>query len=301
MQTLNALGFARALARQPDAHKGDSGRVLLIGGAPSMAGALVLAGQGALYSGAGYTLLLMLDSGSAHLVASQPELMVHDAAQADPARAIAHIRPDAVAIGPGLGRSPQALQWVQAALAWRGPVVLDADAINLVAENGFLLRALRAREYATTLTPHPGEAARLLACSAAEVQADRAGAIDRLVAHTGCTVVLKGHGTLIGSPGRATEQCLNGNPGMAVAGMGDVLTGCLIALAAQGVRAGLDLWQATCLAVQVHAIAADELVGAGVGPIGLTPSEVALHIRHVVNAAAAGLTPLSAGDKAAAG
>ena len=291
MHILNAVGFARQLVRQADAHKGDAGRALLIGGAPTMAGALVLAGQAALYSGAGYTLLMMLDSGSAHLVAFQPELMVHDAAHTDPARAITYMRPDAVAIGPGLGRSPQALQCVQAALSWSGPVVLDADAINLVAENGFLLRALRSRKHATTLTPHPGEAARLLACSAAEVQADRAGAINRLVAHTGCTVVLKGHITLIGSPGRATEQCMNGNPGMAVAGMGDVLTGCLIALAAQGVRAGLDLWQATCLAVQVHALAADALVDAGVGPIGLTPGEVAVSIRRVVNAAAAPAMP----------
>ena len=80
---------------------------------------------------------------------------------------------------------------------------------------------------------------------------------------------------------------MGGNPGMAAAGMGDVLTGCLIALAAQGVRAGLDLWQATCLAVQVHALAADALVDSGVGPIGLTPGEVAVSIRRVVNAAAA--------------
>lgn len=291
MHILNAVGFARQLVRQADAHKGDSGRVLLIGGAPTMAGALVLAGQAALYSGAGYTLLMMLDSDSAHLVSSQPELMVHDAACLQPALAIAHMRPDAVAIGPGLGCSHLALQWVQAALCWSGPVVLDADAINLVAENKFLLSVLRERKHATTLTPHPGEAARLLACSAADVQSDRAGAIGRLVAHSGCTVVLKGRGTLIGSPGRATEQCMNGNPGMAVAGMGDVLTGCLIALAAQGVRAGLDLWQATCLAVQVHALAADELVGAGVGPIGLTPGEVAVRIRRVVNVAAAACQP----------
>ncbi len=287
MHILNAVGFARQLVRQADSHKGDAGRALLIGGAPTMAGALVLAGQAALYSGAGYTLLLMMDAASVHFVSSQPELMVHDAARPHPALAIAHMCPDAVAIGPGLGCSPQARQWVQAALAWSGPVVLDADAINLLAADGFLLRALRARTAPTTITPHPGEAARLLACSVAEVQSDRAGAIDRLVAHTGCTVVLKGHGTLIGSPGRATEQCMSGNPGMAVGGMGDVLTGCLIALAAQGVRAGLDLWQATCLAVHVHALAADELVDAGVGPIGLTPSEVAVRIRHVVNAAVA--------------
>jgi hydroxyethylthiazole kinase-like uncharacterized protein yjeF len=288
METLNALGLARHLVRQPDAHKGDAGRVLLIGGASTMAGALVLAGQGALYSGAGYTLLMMLDPHSAHVVAPQPELMVHDARGADPVQAIAQLHPDAVAIGPGLGRSPQALQWVQAALDWSGPLVIDADAINLVAENLFLLRALRARTHACAITPHPGEAGRLLGCSAQAVQADRAAAMGRLVAHTACTVVLKGHHSLLGAPGHATVECVNGNPGMAAAGMGDVLTGCLLALVAQGLRAQLDLWPITGLAVQVHALAADQLVAEGVGPIGLTPSEVARRIRQVLNAAAAG-------------
>ena len=288
MQTLNALGFARALARRSDAHKGDAGRVLLIGGAPTMAGALLLAGRGALYSGAGYSLLMMLDPSSAHVLPSQPELMVHDAALWEPAHAIDTLRPDALAIGPGLGRSAQALHCLRAALAWQGPLVIDADAINLLADNPPLLDALRERQHPTTLTPHPGEAARLLACDAAQVQADRPAAIRRLVAHTRCIVVLKGRHTLIGAPDHPVEQCQDGNPGMAVAGMGDVLTGCIAALAAQGVRAGLDLWQATCLAVQVHALAADELVGAGVGPIGLTPGEVAVRIRHVVNRAAAG-------------
>jgi hydroxyethylthiazole kinase-like uncharacterized protein yjeF len=288
MQTLNALGFARVLARRSDAHKGDAGRALLIGGAPSMAGALLLAGQGALYGGAGYSLLMMMDPSSAHVLQSQPELMVHDAALWEPAQAIDNLRPDVLAIGPGLGRSAQALHWLRAALVWQGPLVIDADAINLLVDNPPLLDALRERQQATTLTPHPGEAGRLLAWDAAQVQADRPEAIKRLVAHTRSIVVLKGRHTLIGAPDHPVEQCQDGNPGMAVAGMGDVLTGCIAALAAQGVRAGLDLWQATCLAVQVHAIAADELVGAGVGPIGLTPGEVAVRIRHVVNRAAAG-------------
>ncbi len=286
LHTLNALGFARHLVRRSDAHKGDAGRVVLIGGAPSMAGALLLAGQGALYGGAGYSLLVMLDPRSAHVLLSQPELMVHDAAVWEPACAIDTLRPDVLAIGPGLGRSAQAVQWLRAALAWQGPLVIDADAINLLADNPPLLDALRGRQYPTTLTPHPGEAARLLACGAAQVQADRPAAIRRLVAHTRCIVVLKGRHTLIGAPDHAVEQCHDGNPGMAVAGMGDVLTGCMAALAAQGVRAGLDLWQATCLAVQVHALAADALVAAGVGPIGLTPMELAAQIRVTLNVSA---------------
>ncbi len=286
MQTLNALGFARALVRQPDAHKGDSGRVLLIGGAPTMAGALVLAGQGALYSGAGYSILMMLDSRSAQVCQSQPELMVHDAAHWEPSHAVEFLRPDAVAIGPGLGRSAWALQWLLAALAWQGPLVIDADAINLLAEDAYLMNALKLRQRATTLTPHAGEAGRLLVCDAARVQADRPEAIQRLVAQTGSVVVLKGRHTLIAAPDHPLQQCMAGNPGMAVAGMGDVLTGCVAALAAQGVRAGLDLWQATCLGVQLHARAADALVAAGVGPIGLTPMELAAQIRVTLNASA---------------
>jgi hydroxyethylthiazole kinase-like uncharacterized protein yjeF len=286
LHTLNALGFAQQLVRRSDAHKGDAGRVVLIGGAPSMAGALLLAGQGALYGGAGYSLLVMLDPRSAHVLPSQPELMVHDAAVWEPVHAIDTLRPDVLAIGPGLGRSAQALRWLRAALAWQGPLVIDADAINLLADNPPLLDALKLRQQPTTLTPHPGEAARLLVCDAAQVQADRPAAIRGLVALTRSIVVLKGHHTLIAVSDHALEQCQSGNPGMAAAGMGDVLTGCIAALSAQGVGAGLDLWQATCLGVQVHALAADALVAAGVGPIGLTPMELAAQIRVTLNVSA---------------
>ena len=285
MENLDCLALARSLVRKPGAHKGDHGKILLIGGAPTMAGALVLAGRAALYSGAGYTVLLMLDEASAHVVPEQPELMVHAAARyGDPAQAIAAIAPDVIAIGPGLGLDALAQSYLQAALAWDGPLVIDADAITLLATHAYLLEALRKRPQAVTLTPHPGEAARLLACSNHDIQADRTAALQALVAHTQSIVVLKGQHSLIGAPGQMPQQCGDGNPGMAVGGMGDVLTGCLAALAAQGVRHHLSLWEASCLAVQAHALAADRLVAQGVGPVGLTPMEVAQEIRRVINA-----------------
>jgi len=282
---LNAIPLARRLARRPNAHKGDSGKVLLIGGAPTMAGALVLAGRAALHSGAGYTVLLMLDAASALVVPEQPELMVHAAARyPNPAQVLVSIAPDVIAIGPGLGLDEAALRWLQAALAWDGRLVIDADALTLLATHPHLLGALRQRPQPAALTPHPGEAARLLNTTNHTIQADRAQALQALVAHTDCIVVLKGQHSLVGAPGQAPQQCLDGNPGMAVGGMGDVLTGCLAALAAQGLRHQLTLFEATCLAVQAHARAADRLVAQGVGPVGLTPMEVALKLRQVINA-----------------
>ena len=284
MITLNALYLARRLLRRPDAHKGDHGKVLLIGGAPTMAGALVLAGRASLYAGAGYTVLMMLDAASALVIPEQPELMVNAAKDyEDPTRALAAIGPDVLAIGPGLGLDSLAQQWLQAALAWAGPLVLDADALTLLATHAHLLDALRKRPQTASLTPHPGEAARLLGWSNHDIQADRAAALQVLIAHTQSIVVLKGQQSLVGAPGNALHQCMEGNPGMAVGGMGDVLTGCLAALAAQGMRHHLGLHEATCLAVQVHALAADRLVARGVGPVGLTPMEVAMELREVIN------------------
>lgn len=275
MQTLSALDWACHLRRRPDAHKGDAGKVLLIGGAPSMAGALCLAGQAALYSGAGWVVLMMIDSHSAHVLADQPELMVHSVQGQDPSQALLDIQADVLAIGPGLGTSDAAVQWLRSALLWQSPLVIDADALNLLATHPDLMALLKMRDTPTCLTPHPGEAARLLGTSSTDVQLDRSAAIRQITAMTQAVVVLKGQHSLVASPEHETRQCNEGNPGMAVGGMGDVLTGCVAALAAQGIRHRLDLWQATCLAVQLHARAGDELVTAGVGPIGLTPSELA--------------------------
>ncbi len=249
-----------------------------------MSGALVLAGQAALYSGAGWVVLMMLDEHSAHLVPEQPELMVHDARSMQPQQALERIQPDVIAIGPGLGQSDLASQWLQAVLSWPVPLVIDADAINLLAATPALLGALTLRQTATTLTPHPGEAARLLACTSADVQAARVQSIDSLVKLTQAVVVLKGQHTLIASPVHHALQCMQGNPALAVGGTGDVLTGCMAALVAQGVRHGLDVWQASCLAVQLHAAAADNLVAKGIGPIGVTPSELVRELRLCINA-----------------
>jgi len=281
--TLNALSLTQRLKRKPDAHKGDAGKVLLIGGAPTMAGALVLAGQAALYSGAGWVVLMMMDSASAHLVPEQAELMVHDAHSMLPQQALKRIQPDVIAIGPGLGQSPIAAQWLQAVLLWPVPLVIDADAINLLSVDPELLNSLQQRTYPTTLTPHPGEAARLLGCTSADVQAHRMQSIEELVRLTHAVVVLKGQHTLIASPVHSTVQCMLGNPSLAVGGSGDVLTGCMTAIAAQGLKHQIDQWQASCLGVQLHALSADRLVSNGVGPIGLTPSELVRELRDCIN------------------
>jgi len=281
-QVLDTRVLIQQLQRHPQAHKGDSGKVLLIGGAPSMAGGLVLAGLGAMYSGAGWTQLMMLDTDSAHMVPSHPELMVHQAQSWEPQHAFEHIRPDVVAIGPGLGMSTQAQSWMQAALRWQGPLVIDADGLNLLAQQPTFMQELVNRGD-TCITPHPGEAARLLHCKSSAIQIDRMSALRSLVALTKSVVVLKGQHTLLASPQHPVQQCLQGNAGLAVAGMGDVLTGCIAAMAGQGVRHGLSLWQAAALGVQMHAIAGDQLLAKGIGPIGMTPSELALEIRNVLN------------------
>ena len=288
MKTLSALHLAGRLVRHPAAHKGDAGKVLLIGGAPTMSGALVLAGQAALHCGAGWIVLMMLDTKSAHVVTSQAELMVHDANNYAPQQAIADIAPDVIAIGPGLGVSGQALQWLEAALLWQGPLVIDADALNLLSSNEELLSLLKARKAPSCLTPHPGEAARFMRITSQDIQNDRASSIAELVAITNAIVVLKGQHTLLASPVNEAVQCEAGNAGMAVGGMGDVLTGCIAALAAQGIKHQLDLWDATCLGVQLHAMAGDSLVKKGVGPVGLTPSELSVELlpllRTLINA-----------------
>lgn len=284
---LDVLSLIPRLRRKPDAHKGDAGKVLLIGGAPTMSGALVLAGQAALYSGAGWVVLIMLDTASAHLVPEQPELMVHDAHSVQPHEALTCIQPDVIAIGPGLGQSQLALQWLRTALAWPVSLVIDADAINLLSTHPELMDSLQQRTYPTTLTPHPGEAARLLGCSSADVQADRVKSIAALMKLTQSVVVLKGQHTLIASPLHTTVQCMQGNPSLAVGGSGDVLTGCMAAIAAQGIKNDIDQWQASCLAVQIHAMSADRLVAQGVGPIGMLPSELVCELRECINAQSA--------------
>ena len=286
MPNLNALALRARLIRKPDAHKGDMGKVLLVGGAPGMAGAIFLSAYGSLYSGAGWTMIGVLDSKSAHVQIDQPEWMVQDISEVVNAHDfIKHMQPDCLAIGPGLGLSEQALHFLEAGLAFSGPLILDADALNLIADHPRLAQFLRERKDPCTITPHPGEAARLLGISASEIQANRSGAIQLLMDRFQCYVVLKGHHTLVGSPNDAIYTCQAGNPGMATGGMGDILTGLIASLAAQGICHHLNLWEATCLAVELHARAADQLVEAGIGPNGMTALELAKAVRKFINQA----------------
>jgi hydroxyethylthiazole kinase-like uncharacterized protein yjeF len=286
-EPLNALTQIASLKRAPDEHKGNAGKVILVGGSPGMAGALILAGNACLHLGAGWTILEMLDPASAHANLDHPELMVHLADQ-HAQTVLENEKPDVIAIGPGLGKSDLAHVWLEAALATQNiPLVIDADALNLIAGSNQLLSELQKRNQTfpglSVLTPHPGEAGKLLDCSSEEVQSNRVVAIEKLVSITQSIVVLKGQHTLIASPQHRAVECQEGNPGMGTGGMGDALTGSIAAIAAQGVRHHLDLWQATGIAVQLHAKAADSLVSKGVGPIGLTPSETILEMRSLLN------------------
>jgi hydroxyethylthiazole kinase-like uncharacterized protein yjeF len=284
---LRSLELINRLKRAPSEHKGDAGKVLLIGGAPGMAGALMLSGSAALHLGAGWTILEMLDPTAAHAMPEQAELMVR-LASFNAQEQLQATAPDVIAIGPGLGFSQLARDWLIAALRYpKVPLVVDADALNLIADTPEYLELLQQRNQAspgmTVLTPHPGEAAHLLNISGAAVQENRLAALLDLVKLTNSIVVLKGQHTLIASPLHSAVQCEEGNPGMAVGGMGDVLTGTIAAIAAQGIRHQLNLWEAGCIGVQLHASAADSLVAKQIGPIGLTPSEVILEMRSLLN------------------
>jgi hydroxyethylthiazole kinase-like uncharacterized protein yjeF len=284
---LNAFELAIRLKRAPAEHKGNAGKVVLIGGAPGMAGALLLAGNACLYLGAGWTILEMLDAASAIASVDHPELMIREA-NIVTSDILQQNQPDVIAIGPGLGKSQQAHDWLRNVISYPAiPLILDADALNLISESDELLSALLKRNQQfpgqSVITPHPGEAAKLLNSTSEAVQAGRLGSLEKLIGLTQSIVVLKGQHTLIGSPQHLALQCQEGNPGMGTGGMGDILTGSIAAIAAQGVRHQLGLWESSCIAVQLHAKAADSLVHKGIGPIGLTASETILEMRNLLN------------------
>ena len=284
---LRSLELITRLKRAPSEHKGNAGKVLLVGGAPGMAGALMLSGSAALHLGAGWTILEMLDPTAAHAMPEQAELMVR-LASFNAQEQLEVSAPDVIAIGPGLGFSALARDWLVASLRYPNiSLVIDADALNLIADTPEYLDLLKERNRVfpgmSILTPHPGEAAHLLNTTASDVQENRLNALSDLVGLTNSIVVLKGQHTLIASPTHQALQCAEGNPGMAIGGMGDVLTGTIAAIAAQGLHHNLNLWEAGCIGVQLHASAADSLVAKQIGPIGLTPSEVILEMRSLLN------------------
>jgi hydroxyethylthiazole kinase-like uncharacterized protein yjeF len=185
-----------------------------------------------------------------------------------------------LAAGPGLGQGAEALALLRQAIAAELPLVLDADALNLLAAHPVLADRARKRTAPTLLTPHPLEAARLLGCDAAAVQANRPHAAIVLAEKLNAMTVLKGCGSVIATPDGRWYINGSGNPGMASAGMGDVLTGIAAALLAQNWEAEAAL----LCAVHLHGVAADRLVQDGIGPAGLTASETVDAARRVFNA-----------------
>ena len=280
-QTITPALFAEQLKpRLNNSHKGSYGSVGILGGAPGMAGAALLAGRAALQLGAGRVYVGMLQNAAGSALAErivvdllQPELMLRDP---DSLFALSNC----IAIGPGLGHSAAALALLRRAIACELPLLLDADALNLLAEHPVLLAHLAGRSAATLVTPHPAEAARLQGCEVATIQGDRRAAALALAKRLNAGVVLKGCGSVIALPDGRWFINTTGNPGLASAGTGDVLSGFAIALLAQGWPAE----KALLAAVHLHGAAADACVAAGIGPIGLTASDLMAKARSLLNA-----------------
>jgi len=260
--------------RRANSHKGDYGNVGLIGGARGMTGAALLAARAALKLGSGRVYVGVLNA-----------VLDHDPLQLElMPRAVEEILKlplDCIAIGPGLGQSPDAHSIVQAALHRALPLVIDADALNLIAADKKLQSSVSQRTMPTVLTPHPAEAARLLGCTTTDVQADRIRAACEIAARYRAFTVLKGAGSICAAPDGAWFVNTTGNPGMASAGMGDALTGIVAAFIAQGA----DPQQALLAAVHLHGAAADEVAATLGGPLGVTASEVITAARAALNRA----------------
>lgn len=267
-----AFFAAQLRARSLNSHKGSNGNAAIIGGAPGMVGAALLAGRAALRLGAGRVFVGLLDPSQLAVDPVQPELMLRSARDAIGLAS-------ALAVGPGLGQSDEALELLRIAIDAPIPLVLDADALNLLSQHPVLAGRLRRRALPTLLTPHPAEAGRLLGSDTDSVQSDRIASAVELARRFNAGVVLKGCGSVLASPDGAWAINPTGNPGMASAGMGDVLTGIVTALLAQGWEAG----NALAGAVWLHGEAADRLVAQGIGPVGLAAGELVDEARMALN------------------
>ena len=269
------------LARKRNCHKGDFGALAILGGARGMLGAAVLAARSALHCGAGSVYVSTPDeSMQPTLDPLQPELMWRRPVDL---WSMSSSTIKAIVCGPGLGQDKAARSLLDKCLQQNLPLVLDADALNLLAMHNSLQQAIANRQATsnhTLLTPHPKEAARLLDCELQKIQTDRIAAACQLARQYNAHVALKGCGTIIATPSGKWRINPAGNPGMACAGMGDVLAGAVGALIAQDLTAE----RALATAVYTHAAAADQLVNSGTGPVGLTASELIPGMRLQINA-----------------
>jgi ADP-dependent NAD(P)H-hydrate dehydratase / NAD(P)H-hydrate epimerase len=257
-------------------HKGSFGTLGIVGGAVGMVGAPLLTGRAALLTGAGKVWIGFVAGEHPAVDWGQPELMLRTA------DGVLNAGLDALICGPGLGSDDVARALVARAANMRAPLVLDADALNVIAADPALAAAVAARDSPTVATPHPAEAGRLLGVTTATVQADRLGAAQALAARLHAAVVVKGAGSVLAYPDGTWDINASGNPGLASAGTGDVLAGLVGAFLAQR----LDATTALRLAVCLHGAAADACVRDGRGPLGLTASEIAPAARSLLNRAA---------------
>lgn len=246
-----------------------------------MIGALVLATRAALLSGAGLVHGIGLSSKAPHLDLQYPEILMYATSSMKQLAYLNSIvaRLNCIVIGPGLGQSDNALQLLTLCIEQNVALVIDGDALNLIAGNAHLIARIQARTAETIITPHPLEAARLLKCKTKVIQTNRIAAALKLAKIFHATCILKGAGSICARHDGIWYINTTGNAGLSAGGTGDVLAGILGGLIAQGMN-GL---QAAKLSIYAHGAAADALVDKEIGPIGMTASEVALEVRHILH------------------
>lgn len=262
------------IPRPINSHKGTYGSIGVIGGATGMVGAAMLAGSAALKLGAGRVYVGLVAEDALSVNVRQPELMLHSV---DYLYELDHI--NSLIIGPGLGTELAACVHLEKTLQLSIPIILDADALNLIARHAELQEILSKRSSSTILTPHAAEAARLLQIDTDVVQANRIKTAESLVKKFNCAVVLKGAGSICSFPNGDIYFNTTGNPGLSSAGTGDILSGMIAALIAQNLKPE----DALLLAVYLHGAAADDLLKTLHGPIGMTATEIIDSARNLIN------------------
>ncbi|MFH1684120.1 MAG: NAD(P)H-hydrate dehydratase [Candidatus Margulisiibacteriota bacterium] len=254
--------------RKENTHKGDYGRVLIVAGSSGMTGAAILAARGALRSGAGLTYLAVPKKLVDLVDSTTPEIITV------PFEGIKSIKADAIAVGPGLGVSTNTKKLLSSLISRSSALVIDADALNVIAKNTKLLKNAKAN---IVITPHPGEMSRLIKKSIVFVQRHRS-VVAKMAAHIfKCVVVLKGHRTVIADPSGKTYINQTGNPGMASGGVGDVLTGMIASFIGQGI----PLFESAVLAVNLHGRAGD-LAAKEKGEYGMIASDLVERIPDAI-------------------
>jgi hydroxyethylthiazole kinase-like uncharacterized protein yjeF len=275
-EQLHLIDSLELLPSRPiDAHKGHFGHVLIIGGDHGYGGAVIMAAEAAARSGAGLVSVATRAEHVPALLTRCPEIMARSVASGQELELLL-ARATALVIGPGLGRSPWSEQLLQVAAKSDLPMVVDADALNILAEGRVIPNAIPQENW--LLTPHPGEAGRLLSTTTQAINNDRFAAITSIQSKFGGAVILKGAGSLVLGKSGITGLVTAGNPGMATGGMGDVLSGILGALTAQG----LSVEEAAQLGATLHASAAD-LAVEKTGQRGLLATDIIPYVSQLLS------------------